>query len=311
MQMNCNWDLRILPLLKSPGRRTGPRLGKSLAFSLLLPCLLGLSVCAQERPYFITYDHHMEEPGALEVSLNPVVGLPKAGNTFVGSWVEFEYGAKGWWTTEFYLDGQSTSGESSVFTGFRWENRFRPLMREHWINPVLYVEFANVNGADKTLKEVVGFDSGRDITPNAEARREKVREVETKLILSSNFKGWNVAENFIAEKNLGGGSWEFGYAVGVARPLALAASPNNCTLCRENFRAGLELYGGLGDWHRFTLSGTSHYLGPVIAWDLPNGVTLRVAPTFGLTSNSHRALIRFGVSYEIPNLGRRIRRMFR
>jgi len=56
---------------------------------------------------------------------------------------------KGWWTTEFYLDGLSTA-ENTLFTGYRWENRFRVLPREHWINPVLYVEFANINGADKT-----------------------------------------------------------------------------------------------------------------------------------------------------------------
>jgi len=54
---------------------------------------------------------------------------------------------------ELYLDGQSTSKESTVFTGYRWENRFRPLLREHWINPVLYVEFENINGADKTPRD--------------------------------------------------------------------------------------------------------------------------------------------------------------
>lgn len=291
--------------------RRGGGLGKTLAYPLLLSGLLSLPLHAQERPYFVTYDHHMEEPGSLEVAFNPVVGIPRSGNGFMGSWLEFEYGARGWWTTEFYLDGQSTRKDSTLFTGYRWENRFRPLMREHWINPVLYVEFEDLNGADKSLKEVVGFDSGRDATPNDEARREREREVELKLILSSNFKGWNVAENFIAVKNLAGEPWEFGYAVGVSRPLALAASPKSCTFCRENFRAGVELYGGLGDRHRFTLSGTSHYLGPAIAWDLPNGVTLRVAPTFGLTSQSHRALIRFGVSYEFPGFGRRIRQMFR
>ena len=35
-------------------------------------------------------------------------------------------------------------------------------------------------------------------------RSEKKREAELKLILSGNFKGWNVAENLIAEKNLAG-----------------------------------------------------------------------------------------------------------
>jgi len=270
------------------------------------------TLAAQERPYFVTYDHHMEEPGNLEVSINPVVGLPKTAGTFLGSWIEFEYGAKGWWTTEFYLDGQSTRHDSTIFTGYRWENRFRLMMHEHWINPVLYVEFEDINGADKTLKEVVGFDSERDFAgPNHESRREKKREIETKLILSSNHRGWNIAENFVAEKNLAGGPWEFGYAVGVSRPLALAASSRDCSLCSENFRAGVEMYGGLGDAHRFTLSGTSHYVAPVASWELPNGTTLRFSPTFGLTEGSHRFLIRFGVAYELPGFGHRVRKLFR
>src|SRR5262249_20891774 len=152
-------------------------------------------------------------------------------NTFLGSNLEFEYGATGWWTTEFYLDGQATQNDSTIFTGFRWENRFRPLPREHWINPVLYVEFEDTS-ADKTLKEVVGHDGKEDLTdPNWEARMDKEREIELKLILGSNTHGWNISENFIAEKNLSGEAWEFGYAVGVSRPLKLAASTRECTFC--------------------------------------------------------------------------------
>jgi hypothetical protein len=279
-----------------------------LLFSLVLPLLAS----AQDKPYFVAYNHQLEEPDNLEISFNPVIGFPKASRGFLGSWAEFEYGLKGWWTTEIYLDGQATRGDSALFTGYRWENRFRPLLREHWINPVLYVEFSNTNGADKTLREVVGFDSGGDFAePNAQLRREKEREIETKLILSSNFRGWNFSENFIAEKNLANAPWEFGYALGVSRPLALAASPQECAFCRENFVAGLELYGGLGDWHHFTTAATSHYLAPLLAWSLPNGTMVRVSPTFGLTSESHRFLLRFSVSYEISGFGRRVRNLFR
>ncbi|MGH9759261.1 MAG: hypothetical protein ACREAC_00310 [Blastocatellia bacterium] len=283
-----------------------------VAASFILAGLLITSANAQESPYFITYDHHLEEPGNLEIEANGVLGLPKGGNNFLGSSMEFEYGAKSWWTTELYLDGQSTFDDSTIFTGWRWENRFRPFMGEHAINPVLYVEFEDINGADKALKEIVGLDSGRDVARNSETRRERQRELETKLILSSNFKGWNVSENFIAEKNLKAGEpWEFGYAIGVSRPLALAASPKECRFCRENFQAGIELFGGLGNTDDLTMSGTSHYLGAVVAWKLPEGVTFRIEPTWGLTSNSYRALMRFGVSYEITGFGRRLRNLFR
>ena len=286
-----------------------------------IACKLGLVVLtvilwplvprAQEKPYFVTYDHQLEEPGNLEVSLSPVLGVPRTARTFLASTLEIGYGVKGWWTTELYLDGQSTRRDSTLFTGYRWENRLRPLLREHWINPVLYVEFVDVNSADKVLREIVGFDSEKDfVTPNRDLRPERVREIETKLILSSNFRGWNISENFIAEKNLSNKPWEFGYAVGVSRPLALAARSRNCTFCRENFRAGLEVYGGLGEAQNFTVRGTSHYLAPLLSWELPSGTTIRFSPAFGLTGSSHRVLLRFGVAYEIGGSGRRLRKLF-
>jgi hypothetical protein len=84
-----------------------------------------------------------------------------------------------------------------VFTGFRWENRF-PLMRSYFINPVLYVEFEDLNGADRSLLEVVNHDSVADLYTNyAEARAEKEQALELKLILSSNTHGWNISENFM------------------------------------------------------------------------------------------------------------------
>jgi hypothetical protein len=257
---------------------------------------------AQERPYFITYTHHMEEAGNLELALNPVFATQRRGGNFLAGWAELEYGVRGWWTTEFYLAGQTTRGDGAAFTGFRWENRFRLSLRERPINPVLYVEYEDLTSADKTMLEVVGHDVEADhAEPNAVARRE--RELETKLILSSQAGSWNLAENLIAERNLAGEPWEFGYAVGVSRPLALAASPEPCTLCAENFAAGAELYGGLGDERGLGLHDTSHYLAAALAWNLPSGLTLRFSPGVGLNRNSHRLVVRLGVSYELEDFG--------
>src|SRR5882724_12024611 len=256
--------------------------------------------------YFVTYTHHMEEPGNLEFATKSATGFPRAGNAFLGNAVELEYGVKTWWTSELYLDSQTTANESSLFTGFRFENRFRPLLQEHWINPVLYAEFEDINSADKALLEVVGHDGVGDFLSRSD-RSEKKREVELKLILSSNFKGWNLDENMIAEKNIAGDPWEFGYAVAVSRPLSLAASPNACRFCRENFTAGAELYGGLGDRYSFGLHDTSHYLAPTIAFHVPNGPTFSVSPAAGLNSNSHGFLLRFGVAYEINQVVSRLR----
>jgi hypothetical protein len=267
---------------------------------------------AQEPPYFVTYSHHLEEPGNLEIEVNSVYATQRAGGDFIAPWMEFEYGATGWWTTELYLDTQTTFGDGTLFTGYRWENRLRPLMREHWINPVLYVEWEDINASDKTMKEVVGFDSQSDhAEPNSETRREHEHEVETKLILSSDFKGWNISENFIGEKNLGHEPWEFGYAIGASRPLRLAATPRPCNFCRENFLAGIEFYGGLGTAWNLTTAGTSHYAAPILGWQLPNGTTFRISPGFGLNDTSHRFLLRWSLSYELTGFGRTIRSLFR
>jgi len=266
---------------------------------------------AGEGPFFVTYSHQMEEPGNLEITTKNITGEPAGGNRFVAAALEFEYGLKGWWTTEVYLDGQATAGDSTIFTGFRWENRFRLLMREHWINPVLYTEFEDINGADKTLLEVVGHDGIDDLTGvNAESRVEKQREIEAKLILGSYFKGWTIAENFIAEKNLAHAPFEFGYAAGVSRPLALEASPARCSFCAENVQAGVEIYGGLGTHQQFGFRETSHYVAPTVAWTLANGVMFTVSPSFGVTETSVPFLLRFGVSYEFQQAGRSLRRLF-
>lgn len=283
----------------------------SLVVLALLLVAFALPARAQESPYFVAYDHYLEEPGSLEVEYFSTFGSQRAGNGFLAYWTELEYGATAWWTTEVYLDGQTTFDQSTVFTGFRWENRIRLLQREHFINPVLYLEYEQINGADKILKEVEGHDIESDFTEaNATARREHKHELEFKLLLSKTFNGWNLAVNPIATKNLTGGEpWEFGYAMGASRPLALKASAQRCSFCPENFVAGVEVYGGLGDRHRFGLHETSHYLAPVVGWNLPSNWTLRLSPGFGLNHNSHRFLLRWGVSREFPGFGAALGRL--
>jgi hypothetical protein len=309
--MNSPYLLRAILVRGSAARsRIGARI--RLIFSLLALAACPFAAQAQENPYIITYDHYLEEPGSLEVEYFSTFGTQRAGNDFHAFWAEIEYGATAWWTTELYLDGQTTFNDSTIFTGFRWENRIRLLQREHFINPVLYVEYEQISGADKILKEVEGHDVESDsAVPNALARKEHNHELETKLLLSKTFQGWNIAENTLAAKNLTGGhSWEFGYAIGASRPLALKASARRCSFCRQNFIAGVEMYGGLGDRYSFGLHDTSQYLAPVAAWNLPSDWTLRLSPGFGLNDNSHRFLLRWGVSREFSGFGETVSRIF-
>jgi hypothetical protein len=280
------------------------RISGLLAFAFILLLLaFHPTLPAQEKPYFITYSQDLEEPGNLEIETKTALGQPADSHRYGATASELEYGVLAWWTTELYLDTQTTGQESTIFTGYRLENRFRPLMREHIINPVLYVEYESITGADKTLLEVVGHDGQADLSePNADASQEHKHEAELKLILSSNLKAWNISENFIAEKNLGHEPWEFGYAVGAARPFRTLGSGKPCVFCLEKFMYGGEAYGGLGDTWSLTLQDTSHYVAPIVGWQLPFG-RLSFSTGFGLTSTSLDRVYRFGWASELPQVG--------
>ena len=178
-----------------------------LTLSIPALALIGAAqtVSGQESPYFITYTHHMEEPGSLEVALNPVFGVGrKAPN---GSWPPPSR------SSTASMDGGHPSCTSTGRTVSRIDTLHGLSLREP-LSPVdegacgesgLYIEYEDITGADKIFKEVVGFDTFRGLLePAEELRREKKREVEAKLILSSDLRGSNLAGNLIAEKNLAG-----------------------------------------------------------------------------------------------------------
>ncbi|MFB3905092.1 MAG: hypothetical protein ACE15E_16705 [Acidobacteriota bacterium] len=271
---------------------------------LVLACVL--EARADDKAYFVTYDHRTEEPGFLEIGYNPLFGFPDKAPAFFGGLLEIGYGVKPWWTTELYLDHQYTFGDRGALTGFRVENRFRPFLTEYPINPVFYIEYARLNEADRAFREVTGHSDLDELEdPISHLKEETEHELEMKLILSSDYKGWNFAENLITEKNLTRGPWKFGYSAGLSRPLQLAASPDPCRLCPENIMLGAELYGGLGDHRAFGWSETAHYLAPIVLWKFADNASFRVSPGIGLTDTSVPLLLRFGVLFEMPARGDR------
>ena len=281
---------------------------RRLAVAVFL-LILGMGVgMAQESPYIVTYDHHLEEPGNLEIETYTTMGIPRSNQSFYAApWMEIEYGVTGRWTSEFYLEGQGTAGDSAVFTGWRWENRCRPLKREHWINPVLYLEYENTSEASRIQKEIVG--GAPDVeSPNSDLQSTKNHELEGKLILSSTVHDWNIAGNFITEKNLSRGEgFEFGYAVGFSRPLATLASGASCRFCRENFIAGVEFYGGLGSTEDgVSVHDTAHYVAPVLSWQVSENASIHFSPGIALTGQGSPVLIRFGYSYEVRGFGSKL-----
>jgi hypothetical protein len=254
---------------------------------------------AAEPPYFVTYSDVLEEPGNLEVASQNLGAAPKNVNPFYAQTVEFEYGVTAWYTAEVYVQGQSTVNDSTVFTGFRFENRFRPLRSSHWINPVIYVEYEDHSQADKSFLEITDHQVITDQAVSNDLLRNSVeRAMEGKLILSSTFNGFNVSENVIAEKNLTNEPWEFGYAVGASHSLASAGSAKDCRFCRQYFAVGAELFGGLGTRYDFGFKGTSIYAGPTLGYAAPHNVTVTAGPEFGLNDNSAGVLWRAKVAYE-------------
>jgi hypothetical protein len=285
---------------------------KKIIRCVFLFLLAALPAFSQESPYFVTYDHHLEEPGNLELETQTNAGFPRHGEpSYFAPYTELEYGINTRWTTELYLEGVSRSSDSTVFTGWRFENRFRPVAGEHLINPIFYVEYEHLNEASRIQKEVVGNATEFDV-PNADSRHTRAHELETKLILSSNIHDWNISENFIAEKNLSHEEGvEFGYAFGFSRPLKTIASATNCHLCAENFLAGAELFGGLGSTKGFGFHDTAHYFAPAISWQVSNNSSLRFSPAIGLTNQSAGLLLRFGYSYEIRGFKDKLAGLFR
>lgn len=261
--------------------------------------LLSTPAFAQERAFFVTYDHYLEERGDVEIALASTTGFPKDHHdTYTAPWLEIEYGLRGWWTTELYLEGVMTGDSGSAFTGWRWENRFRPTRTQHPVNPVLYLEYERVNEASRIQKEIVG-EGPVSFEPIGELRHETAQEIEAKLILSSTVRGWNVAENLTVEKNLSEREgYEVGYSVGVSRRLGSMAGGSNCRVCAQNLVAGVEAYGGLGSTEDFTVSGARHYLAPVVAWRLSTRSTLKASVALGLTAPSDHALLRIGYAHE-------------
>jgi hypothetical protein len=250
----------------------------------------------------------LEEPGNFDVEGLSTAGVPGSGErSFFAPYLELEYGVSARWTSELYLESDADGG-GIVFTGWRFENRYKPFRGEHRINPVLYLEYASVNEASRIFKDVEGHAPDLSLPARVLARSHD-RELEGKLILSSDRHHWNLSENFLVAKNFSRSEGvEFGYAVGVYHPLAGLVSGASCRLCRENFIAGAELYGGLGSTLHFGLHDTAHYLAPVLAWAISDNATLRFSPGFGLTRESSPVLFRLGYTYEIQGFGGKLSR---
>jgi hypothetical protein len=271
---------------------------RTASYALMFLSIAGGSL-AQERPYFVTYDDHVEKRGEMELSvLSTSANVKDEGTRYIAPWIEIEYGVTSQWTTELYLESTTFRGDGSAFTGWRLENRYRPLKGEHLFNPVLYVEYESINEASRIQKEIVGRGP-LPFEPIRSLAEDHANELEGRFILSSWFGNLNVSENFIVEKNLSHDEgYEFGYAVGVSWPLK-GTWDGECRFCAGALTPALEVYGGLGTTAAGATGATRQFVAPVLAWHLTRDSLLRVSAGFGVTNSSDRFELRLGYTVEL------------
>lgn len=265
--------------------------------------ILPSSVWAGNGANFILYNHHTAEAGEKEVMLMNDLGQEPDGTRYAAQMIEFELGVTDSWTSEFMIEGQSTSGEGGYhFTGFRWENRYRPFEYGTFMNPVVYVEWEDLGEDTKYLMEV----SGRVDAEEHEKTRPRERILETRLILGEDIGDrLDAAFNWINESDLDTGVTAFGYALGLN--YKLSAQPGSPVKHIEEehgyhpeVRLGLEVFGGLGDSDRGVTADadvTQHYLGANVMFHATESAMIKFGGAIGLT-NVSQDLFRVAIGYE-------------
>jgi hypothetical protein len=283
-------------------KRGFPRRLASIALCLSFAVGAALPAQAGSGANFVLYNQHMAEKGEKEIKLYSDFSYAGLEDGYSAQLLELEYGVTDRWTSALYFEGVKIDGESYDFGGWRFENRVRLFEQSVPLNPVLYVEYEQLEPEHRYKKDVTGRTDGE----KEEEEESTEHELETKLILGEDLsKRMDVAFNWINEVNLDNGEWEFGYAAGFNYVLFEgdeahhAAGAASCDL--EELKLGIEVYGGLGDSvEGLTLDGskTEQYVGINLKGEFENGIEVGAGVALGLTDDSEDAIIRTMVGYE-------------
>jgi hypothetical protein len=260
---------------------------------------------------FVLYDHHTDEKGETEVNVfgdfsNAVADEPR----YAAQLFEIEHALTDRWEAALYLEGDKINGEDYLFSGWRLESRYRLFEYGAFLNPVLYIEYENLDPNHKYLLEV----TGRTDTP--EGPETWKHEIESKLIVGHDItKKFDVAFNWINETNVDTGRWEFGYVFGFNYAIVGEAnqeakehehgghehSSNSAGWAIKEVKLGGEIYGGLGD-NTLGLTVdpnvTQQYAGLNLKTEWANGLHVMAGGAAGVTKESERGLLRLMIGYE-------------
>ena len=290
--------------------------------------------------YFVTYNSEVEK-GELELMLMNDFTSPSAARGeregFGQYWshmLELEYGVSDRYATEFMVESfEDPVKHRAVFTGYRWENRYRLFKERVPLNPMVYAEYENLDPRTRYKMEVSGWIKPPYKEKEGESGRERI--LETRFIFSDKAGPLDIAFNWINESDLVSGETAFGYSLGLmwmmqpendqrtAEAPGAAytcpmhhdvheAKPGVCPHCgmslvssgpssesRHGVGLGLELYGGLGDTRSFGLSPSrqEHYFGPIFMYHINSRWMAHVQLANGLSHASDN-LVRFNIGYE-------------
>lgn len=283
------------------------------AFLMVLWVLILVqNTCYAEGAYLTTYDHHIDA-GELELMFMNDLTSPsghkrdEGQENYLSHMVELEYAPTSQlaleWMTEWF---EETGGNKAKFTGFRYEARYRLFEKDVPLNPVLYVEYEDLDPQTRYKMEVSGW-----VTPPYESddseEPDRERIVESRVILSQDVGRWNMAFNWINESNTDDGVTAFGYTMGVSYALtAESESGEHHHHDSGDHRSwiqpasvALELLGGVGDSKSFKIDpeNQEHYLQPSIMVHVGEKAMLSVGFAIGLTRSSDD-LVRLNVGFE-------------
>lgn len=251
---------------------------------------------------FVLYDHHTEKQGTTEINvLSDFSGGAPGEPGYGAQLIEIERAITDQWMAALYFEGDKIDGEDYAFGGWRIESRYRLFPYGALLNPVLYLEYGDLQASHRYLLEVVG----RTDAPEDEAGRE----LESRLILGHDLTDRiDVAFNWINDANLKTGNWEFGYATGLNYTLferaesgGRAAGEAGSGWTIKEVKLGAELFGGLGDSELgLTLDPqlTQQYAGINLKSEFDNGLHAQIGTAVGLTGDSERAILRLMLGYE-------------
>jgi len=257
-----------------------------LAATVTLTLLMASSAIAGNGANLVLYNYHTPAAGEKEIAIMSDLAQDATGSRYTAQMVEVEFGITDQLTTSFMFEGQATSGQGNyLFTGFRWENRYRLFDEGTTLNPVLYLEYEDLSFDTKYIMEI----GGRSDAAATTTTRPRERVLETRLILSQDLSNQlDLSFNWINESNLDTGITAFGYATGINYAIM------------DDTLLGLELFGGLGDSNKgVTTRGsiTQHYLGTNFRFGITDTWKMKLGGAIGLT-NISQDMVRFAFSRE-------------